>query len=90
MKKQTMLTLAISMAVLGTSCGGNVTVVVPKEFTKLLEIGDYDLGDQENGYREKTQNEDGSITYVFTKSQHKQLLVKLSASIEDSVKDLDN
>ena len=77
MKKHALLALALSAAVLSTSCGGTVTVIVPEEFAKYVEISDYSLGDNENGYKEKTKNEDGSITYVFTQK----LFRSLSSSI---------
>ena len=90
MKKHALLALALSAAVLSTSCGGTVTVIVPEEFAKYVEISDYSLGDNENGYKEKTKNEDGSITYVFTQKQHRQLVNKMKTSIDASLTDLDD
>ena len=61
------LTLALSTTV--TACkNADVTVEMPEIYAKLMEIGDYGLGDKEDGYKEKTQNDDGSVTYVFTKA----------------------
>lgn len=83
------LTLALSATV--TACGNtDMTVEVPETYAKLLEIGDYGLGDKEDGYKEKTKNEDGSITYVFTKKQYDTIMAQLKTRIEESMSKTDD
>ena len=83
------LTLALSTTV--TACGNtDVTVEVPETYAKLMEIGDYGLGDKEDGYKEKTKNDDGSVTYVFTKKQYDAIMSQLSERIEESMSDTDD
>ena len=83
------LTLALSATV--TACGNNdVTVEVPETYAKLMEIGDYGLGDKEDGYKNKTKNEDGSITYVFTKKQYDTIMSQLTSRIEESMSKTDD
>ena len=51
------ITLALTLALSATlsSCGiTNVTVEVPENYVKLLEVGDYGLDDNEDGYKKKT------------------------------------
>ena len=58
-----LLTLTLALSATVTACGNSdVTIEVPETYAKLMEIGDYGLGDKEDGYKDKTKNEDGSIT----------------------------
>lgn len=43
---------------------------------------------QENGYKSITLNEDGSATYIMTKSQHKKLLKNMKKSFDEGLDEL--
>lgn len=43
---------------------------------------------QENGYKSITLNEDGSATYIMTKSQHKKMLKDLKTSFDTALNDM--
>lgn len=64
----------------------NVTVTVPKDF-----LGDemtqeqLDEAVKEKGFKSAKLNDDGSATYVMSKSKHRELMKELEQSIEDSL-----
>ena len=86
-----LLTLTLALTVLTAACGNaDVTVNVPDDYTMLLELSDYGLGDNDDGYKSKTTNDDGSITYVFTRQQYQALMSKLRGRIEETMNDTDS
>ena len=88
MKKQIMLALLLALTAAVTACGSaDVTVEVPDGYTLILELGGYGLGDDGNGYKEKTENDDGSVPYVFTKKQHDALTAKIAERLEENMTD---
>ena len=62
----------------------DVTLTIPKDW-----VGDeatqehFDGQAKENGWKSATLNEDGSVTYVMTKTQHKKMVDDLAQGIED-------
>lgn len=42
----------------------------------------------EKGFKSATLNDDGSVTYVMTKGQHKELMEGIKASIDESIADM--
>ena len=83
------LTLAISTMV--TACeNSEVTVELPETYANLMGLGDYGLGENEDGYKKMTKNEDGSITFVFTQKQYDALMSNLKAHIEESMSTTDD
>ncbi len=90
MKKHMILAATLTAALLLNGCAmGTVSIVVPEHYAKLLTASDYDLGDKESGYKSKTKNEDGSVTYVMTRKQQKEVLTKISERIDENMNDTD-
>ena len=90
MKKHMILASTLTAALLLNGCAmGTVSIVVPEHYAKLLTASDYDLGDKESGYKSKTKNDDGSVTYVMTRKQQKEVLTKISERIDENMNDTD-
>lgn len=67
----------------------NVTLTIPTEFTgEGMTQEECDRIAEENGYQSVTLNEDGSVTYVVTKAQHKEMMREISDSIEESLNEM--
>ncbi len=67
----------------------NVTLSIPADFVDAEKTqADYDAMIQEKGYKSITLNEDGSLTYVMTKSQHKGLMAEMRTSFEESLDEM--
>jgi len=67
----------------------DVTLTIPAEFadeSKTQE--DYDVLAKENGYKSITLNEEGSLNYVMTKSQHKDLMAEMKTGFQESLDDM--
>lgn len=67
-----------------------VKIVIPKSYTNLAELSIKGLSKEGKCYKSRSENDDGSITYVFTKKQHKWLMSQLSGHIEKTMKDTDD
>lgn len=69
----------------------NVEITVPSSF---LEEGttqdDLDAIAEESGFKSVTLNDDGSATYVMTKSQHDQMMKELQETIDEGLSDMVN
>lgn len=70
----------------------NVEVTIPSD---LLEIGDEDIdmdkvvGEaKEEGIKDVTLNDDGSVTYVMSKSTHKKKLDEMRREMQDLMEDI--
>ncbi len=67
----------------------DVTLTIPKDF-----IGDdmtqekLDESVKEKGYKSATLNDDGSVTYVMTKAQHKEMVDGIKESINETLAEM--
>ncbi|MCR5802019.1 MAG: hypothetical protein K6G57_06800 [Lachnospiraceae bacterium] len=67
----------------------DVTLTIPKDF-----IGDdmtqekLDESAREKGYKSATLNSDGSVTYVMTKAQHKEMVDGIKDSINETLAEM--
>lgn len=67
----------------------NVTLHIPADFIdEETTQEDLDAIAQEEGFKSVTLNEDGSVTYVINKEQHKQLMDEVVSSINDGIADI--
>lgn len=67
----------------------DVTLQIPADFVDEDKTqADYDVMAQEAGYKSITLNSDGSLTYVMTKTQHKELMEKMAAEFQAQLKDM--
>lgn len=72
----------------------NVEVTIPADF---LEIDDEDQNideiiaeANENGIKEVTENDDGSLTYKMSKSTHKEMMEEMEEDLQHSIDDIVN
>ena len=66
----------------------DVKLTIPAEFLENKTQEELDTVAKEEGYKEITLNEDGTATYVMTKSQHKKLLKEMSDTINTALQDI--
>ena len=66
----------------------DVEITVPADFVGETTQEELNQQAQENDIHSITLNEDGSATYVMSKSQHASLLEDLAASINDSLAEM--
>ena len=66
----------------------DVTITVPKDFVGDSTQEDIDQSVEENGYKSGTLNSDGSVTYVMTKDQHKEMMKGIKESIDNSLSEM--
>jgi ABC-type Na+ efflux pump permease subunit len=66
----------------------NVTLTIPKDWTGDVTQEELDETVKEKGYKSATLNSDGSVTYVMTKSQHKEMLDGIAESINASLEEM--
>lgn len=67
----------------------NVTLTIPSDYVE--EGMTQDRLDEivgEEGYKSATLNADGSVTYVITKTQHKEMMDGISQSINESLSEM--
>jgi hypothetical protein len=65
----------------------NVEITLPASMTEGESLDTIKADAKENGIKEVTQNEDGSITYKMSKSTHKKMLKEISASIDETIEE---
>ena len=64
----------------------DVTLTIPVEFVDKEKTQlDYDSTVEKEGYKSITMNEDGSLTYVMTKVQHKDLMNKTTEGFQSDL-----
>lgn len=63
----------------------DVTITVPKDFIGETTQEELDAKAKEKGFKSATLNSDGSVTYVMTKAQHKEMLEEISTNINNSL-----
>lgn len=66
----------------------NVTLTIPKDFIGDTTQEKLDDAVKEKGYKSATLNSDGSVTYVITKEQHKEMIDAVKKSIDDSLAEM--
>lgn len=66
----------------------DVTLIIPKDFVGEQTQDDLDVVCAEKGFKSITLNEDGSVTYVMTKSQHKELMTEYRDQINGSLAEM--
>lgn len=66
----------------------SVELTVPADFMSETTQEDLDQLVSEKGYKSITLNEDGSATYVMTKSQHKELMAEIETNIKTELDSL--
>ncbi|MBQ6364671.1 MAG: hypothetical protein IJH81_05815 [Lachnospiraceae bacterium] len=66
----------------------NVTLTIPKEYVGETTQEELDLTVKEKGYKSATLNEDGSVTYVITKAQHKELMEDVKNTINQALSEM--
>lgn len=67
----------------------DVVLTVPKDFIgEQTTQEDLDIVCNDNGFQSITLNEDGSATYVMTKSQHKKLMEEYRSQINSSLREM--
>jgi hypothetical protein len=67
----------------------DVTLSIPADFADVDKTqADYDAMAVEMGYKSITLNKDGSLIYVMTKSQHREMMVKLRNNIQEALDDM--
>ncbi|MFJ8065377.1 hypothetical protein ACIQYS_12170 [Psychrobacillus sp. NPDC096426] len=68
----------------------NVEITLPATFFEGEDINQVVANAKEEGIGEATANEDGSVTYKMSKSQHKEMLADIQKSIMESVEETKN
>ena len=66
----------------------DVTITIPADFIGDATQEELTEQAEENGFQSITLNEDGSATYVMTKSQHKKLMEETATSLNTQLKEL--
>jgi hypothetical protein len=67
----------------------NVTITIPADLVSEDTTQEaLDETAKEQGYKSATLNEDGTVTYVMTKAQHKKSMDEMRQSINESLSDL--
>ncbi|MCM3651355.1 hypothetical protein [Metabacillus litoralis] len=66
----------------------NVEVTLPASFFEGEDIDAVIAEAEKEGAREVTKNEDGSLTYKMSKSEHKKMMTEMGTSIIDSIEDM--
>ena len=66
----------------------DVTLTIPKDFVGDTTQEKLDESAKEKGYKSATLNSDGSVTFVMTKEQHKEMLSGIKETIDKSLTDM--
>lgn len=66
----------------------NVTITIPASYAGEITQEELDKEVSEKGYKSATLNDDGSVTYKMSKSQHKQMMEELKQNINDSLAEM--
>ena len=66
----------------------DVELTIPADYMEGITQEDLDVTQKEKGYMSATLNDDGSVTYVISKSQHKAMMAEVAESIEQSMNEL--
>ena len=95
MKKSLLLVSSLLMLLMLTlcACGGEktVTITLPGEFFAMegaVTQAELDATAEAEGYEALTLNDDGTVSAVFTKEQHEEIMAEMKAGIDEMVQDL--
>ena len=66
----------------------DVTLTIPKDFVGDTTQAKLDDSANEKGYKSATLNPDGSVTYVITKAQHKEMMEGIKESVDAMLSDM--
>lgn len=68
----------------------NVTITIPASFVGEGDVTQEELDQEvkEKGFKSATINEDGSVTYVMSKSKQKELLKKMKEDMDKNLNDM--
>ena len=66
----------------------DVTLTIPKDFVGDTTQEKLDESAKEHGYQSATLNADGSVTYVMTKAQHREMMDGITESINNSLAEM--
>ena len=66
----------------------NVTLAIPEYYAKDITDEDLENAVNEKGFKEAKRNDDGSITYVMTKAQHKELMDDFCDKLDQSLDEM--
>lgn len=66
----------------------NVTITIPKDYVEDLTDEDLKSAVNEKGFKEAKRNDDGSITYVMTKAQHKEMMQGIRDGLNQSLDEM--
>ncbi len=65
-----------------------VDVTLPASFFSDMTEEEIKAGAEENGYSSYSVNDDGSVTYTTTKSQHADMLKEMKSGLDETIQDL--
>jgi len=68
----------------------DVTLTIPADYAEGVTQESLNESVKEKGWKSATLNDDGSITYVMTKKQHKEMMNEFAQSINESLQELCN
>ena len=66
----------------------DVTITLPKDFVGEITQDALNASVKEKGYQSATLNDDGSVTFVMTKAQHKEVMQETKNQINNSLKEM--
>jgi len=66
----------------------NVEVTIPSTFMEGEDIDQVVADAKENGIKNVTKNEDGSVTYKVSKAQHKEMMKEMKTNLASYVEEL--
>ena len=66
----------------------NVTITLPAVFFEDDEDFDPEIYKEEQGFKDATVNDDGSVTVVMSKRQHDEILFEMKSDINESFQEL--
>lgn len=66
----------------------NVEVTLPASMFEGEDIDTVIANAKNDGIKDVTKNEDGSLTYKMSKSKHKELMKELETSVKDSIEEM--
>ncbi|MEW4309257.1 hypothetical protein [Rossellomorea marisflavi] len=68
----------------------NVEVTLPAEFLEDQDVDQMIKDAKEDGVKEVKKNDDGSITYVMSKAEHKKMMKDMQKSLKETLEDTKN
>lgn len=68
----------------------NVEVTLPAAFFEGTDMDEVIAEAKKDGVKEVKQNEDGSITYIMSKAEHKKMVTEMGTSITEYTEELKN